>query len=117
MSNEINHAADDTKTLYALVYRTSDKYIYDVGDSAFEDIETWNDARADECDIPMTAVGDVHFADFPSVAAGEYFVVIKVQAGESPDSDDKETGQGIMSWNGSSEINSYSERKTWVKNG
>ena len=102
--NEIVHAADSTKTLYALVYDTSTRYIYDVGDTALEAIGTWNDVRAGECDIAMTAVGDAHFANFPTVAHGIYFVVVRIQAGGSPDTDDKETGQGIMYWDGAKEI-------------
>jgi len=117
MANEIFHGADEAKTLYALVYRVSDKYIYSVTNSAFEAVGTWNDARADACDIAMTASGDAHFADFPIVAPGVYDVLIKVQAGGSPDSDDKETGQGVMSWEGASEVSIYSEQKSWQKNG
>lgn len=117
MLNEIAHGADSAKTIYALVYRFSDKFIYDVGDTAFEAIGTWNDARADECDIPMTAVGDAHFADFPSVARGVYFVLIKEQAGGSPSADDKETGQGVMYWDGAAEVNMLTEIHSWEKNG
>lgn len=105
MANEIVHGYDSASTLYAFVYRISDKYIYDVGDTAFEAIGTWNDARAGECDIAMTAVGDVHFADFPTVAAGVYFVEVREQAGANPDTDDAPVGQGIMYWDGTAEIN------------
>ncbi len=107
MANEIIHSADSADTYYAFVYRISDKFIYDVGDAAFEAIGVWNDARADECDIVMTAVGDVHFADFPTVAAGVYFVTVRKQTGGSPDTDDKTGGQGIMYWDGTAEINTF----------
>ena len=117
MANEIVHGYDSASTLYAHVYRFSDKAIYDVGDSAFEAIGTWNDARAGEFDIPMTAVGDSHWVDFPSVARGVYFVLVKVQAGGSPDTDDKEVGQGVMCWDGSAEINMLTEVHSWQKNG
>lgn len=105
MANEIWTSYDSAKTLYAFVYRMTDKYIYDVGDAAFEAIGTWNDARAGECDIAMTAVGDVHFADFPVVSAGVYYVSIRERAGASPDTDDKPVAQGVMCWAGSSEFN------------
>jgi len=81
MANEIYHDYDSASTLYAFVYRQSDGYIYDVGDTAFEAIGTWNDARADQCDIAMTASGDFHMGAFPAVAAGTYYVVIRDQAG------------------------------------
>ncbi len=108
MSREIAHGGDSAKTFYAHVYRPVDGYIYDVGDAAFEAIGAWNDARAGECDIPMTAIGDAHFADFPSVAAGVYFVLVKEQAGGVPDTDDRERGQGEMNWDGSAEITPFS---------
>ena len=103
MANEIVHGYDSAKVLYALVYRISDKYIYDVGDTAFEAIGTWNDARADECDIAMTATGDVHFGTFPVVAEGIYFVEIRDRVGANPDTDDKPVAQGIMDWDGTAE--------------
>ena len=58
-------------TLYAILRRSSDGYIYDVGDAAFEAIGTWNDARVDECDIALTDKGGSFYtATFPTVAAG-----------------------------------------------
>ncbi len=117
MANEIAHGYDSAATIYALVYRFSDKYIYDNDDSAFEALGTWNDARADQCDIPMTAVGDVHFADFPAVAQGLYFVEIREQAGANPDTDDKLIGQGVIGWDGAAEINIFTEQVSWLKNG
>jgi hypothetical protein len=105
MAGEIYQAFDNGETLYALVYRPSDGAIYDVGDTAFEAVGTWNDARADECDIQMTAYGDMHLADFPSVAAGTYLVEIRNQAGASPDAeDDYIISHGIIVWDGSAEI-------------
>lgn len=110
MSKEIWCSYDSAKVLYALVYRQSDGYIYDVGDTAFEAVGTWNDARADECDIAMSSsgFGDMHFADFPSVAAGTYLVEIRERLGASPDTDDPPVAQGILFWDGSAEITGYS---------
>lgn len=104
MANEIYQSFDSASTLYAFVYRVSDGYIYDVGDAAFEAIGTWNDARAGECDIAMTAIGDLHFADFPVVAAGNYIIQIRLQAGASPDTDDAPLSQGFMNWGGTAEV-------------
>lgn len=103
--------------LYALVYRFRDKFIYDVGDTAYEAIGTWNDARADECDIPMTAVGDAHFADFPDSARDTYFVLTKIRATGVPLASDKEHSQGVMYWDGKKEVNMLTEVAGWSKNG
>lgn len=105
MANEIWHSYDSAKSLYAFVYRMSDMYIYDVGDAAFEAIGTWNDARAGECDIVMTATGDSHSANFPNVAKAVYYVQIREKAGANPDTDDTPLAQGVMYWDGSAEIN------------
>ena len=106
MANEIYQAYDSASTLYAFVYRQSDGYIWDVGDTAFEAIGTWNDARADECDILLTPAGDMHFVDFPSgiTDAGNYIVQIRIRAGASPDTDDMILSQGFMIWDGSAEV-------------
>src|SRR3990167_5208303 len=102
MANEIAWSFDSASVLYALVY--SGNQIYDVGSAAFEAVGTWNDARVGECDIAMTAAGDFHFANFPAVAAGSYFVQIRLQAGGLPDTDDTPLSQGFMVWDGSAEI-------------
>lgn len=116
MSNEIVTGADSAKTLYALVYDFSNKFIYDVGDGALEAIGTWNDTRADECDMPMTAEGDSHWADFPILPRGVYFVLIKVRATGVPLASDKEIGQGVITWDGQKEINMLTEVHSWEKN-
>jgi hypothetical protein len=106
MANEIWQSFYSASTLYALIRSPDNKYIYDVGDSAMEAIGTWNDARADECDIPMTASGNMHFADFPFLPPGTYLVQIVLQAGANPDSEDWVISQGIMEWDGTAEIKS-----------
>lgn len=104
MANEIALSFDSASTLYALVYRQSDGYIYDVGHTAFEAVGTWNDARVAECDIAMTASGDMHFGTFPVVAAGTYYVQIRKRVGASPDTDDIIAAQGFMVWGGTAEV-------------
>ncbi len=116
MSNEIVHGADSAKTLYALVYNFLDRTIYSVTNGVFEAMGTWNDARAQATAIAMTPVGDSHWADFPIVDKGVYFVLIKVQAGGTPSADDKETGQGTIAWDGQKEINMLTEVHSWEKN-
>ena len=118
MSGEVSHGLDSADTAYFLVYRPSDSYIWDVSSGAFEAVGTWNDTRVGECDIAMTAAGDVHFGDFPSVPLGEYHVQVRKQAGVNPDTDDIPIGQGIMHWDGSAEISWSSEQGIkWLKNG
>jgi len=117
MSNEIQTGADSALSLDMYVYRVSDKAIYSTTNSAFEAIDTWNDARAQACETAMTVVGDSHWADFPSVAKGVYFVLIKVRATGSPLASDKEIGQGWMYWDGAKEINMSTEVQSWEKNG
>ncbi len=72
-------------TIYAFLRRDSDDYIYDVGDSALEAIGTFNNARADECDIPLTWKNAGHYkATFPTIAVGDYTIQLRLQAGGSP---------------------------------
>ena len=107
MANEIYHSYDSSYTLYALVYRQDDGYIWDVGDAAFEAVGTWNDARVDECDIAMTQSSDLHYADFPAIGEDSTcFVQVRVQAGASPDTDDMIVAQGIIHWSGTGDTES-----------
>jgi hypothetical protein len=71
--------------LYAILRRSADGYIYDVGDAAFEAIGTWNDARVGECDIAMTDKGGGFYTvAFPTVVASNYVTIVFLQAGGSP---------------------------------
>ena len=117
MSNEIAHGSGNANKLDAYVYDFSTKYIYDVGDAAYEDIVAWDDARAEECNISMAAVGDTHFADFPASPRGVYFVLIKIRSGANPAALDLVDGQGVMYWDGAKEITDLSEINSWFKNG
>jgi len=75
----------DGFNLYAFLRRKSDGYIYDVGDAQFEEVGTWNDARADECDIALTNYkGGLYMANFPSVAVTDYIIQICLRAGGTP---------------------------------
>ncbi len=116
IANEIAHSSPNANTLYAHVFRFTDKFVFDVGDSAYEAVSTWNDARADECDIPMTPVADVHYADFPDSARDTYFVQIKQRVGGAPTTSDPAIGQGVMYWDGAKEVNIFTELESWLKN-
>ena len=117
MSNEVAHGFDSAETLYFHVSRFSDKAIYSSTNSAYEAVGTWNDARAQATDNPMTAAGDAHFGDFPASARDVYFVVIKKQATGTQLASDREVAQGVMYWDGAKEINIFTEMESWLKNG
>ena len=117
MSNEIVDGADSALVLYALVYDFATRFIYNADGTAYETIGTWNDARAAQCDIPMTAVGDSHWADFPASPRGVYFVLTKIRATGVPLASDKEHGQGVIYWDGAAEIDMLTEIHSWEKNG
>ncbi|MBE3143567.1 MAG: hypothetical protein IMZ61_06550 [Planctomycetes bacterium] len=111
MAKEIYQSYATGSVLYALIFRPSDGYIYDVGHTAFEAIGTWNDARINECDIPLTAIGDMHFVNFPAVAAGTYDVQIRLRAGATPvvlTTVDFLISQGQIIWDGTAEITTAS---------
>ncbi len=115
--NELAHAYDSAATLYAHAYRFNDKFIYSSTNSAYEAVGTWNDARAQACDITMTPAGDAHFGDFPASARDVYFVVVKLQATGTQLTSDREIGQGVMYWDGAAEVNIFTEIESWLKNG
>lgn len=124
MANEIYQCYDNAAVLYALIYRQSDSFVFNVGSDAFEasngelvyydgDVITWEGeivtvgdwaTQILECDIPLVAYGFSHFADFPVVALGSYIVEIRLRAGTTPAIDDVVIGQGFMEWSGTSEI-------------
>lgn len=104
MSNEIRVAFQDGYTIYVFVRDTTGQ-IYDVGDTAMEAVGAWNDARADECDIALTAKdGELYLGDFPDIANGTYIVEAYIQAGANPDTDDDFIGAEEFDWTGSSKI-------------
>lgn len=108
MAGEIAQSYENSGTLYALVFRPSDGYIWDVSSSAFEAVGTWNNTRLDECDIPLSDVnGTMHSADFPAGVDddGDYFVQVLVQIGGSPDlATDWIISQGGIAWANGEEV-------------
>ncbi|MFA5163814.1 MAG: hypothetical protein WC441_04855 [Patescibacteria group bacterium] len=74
-----------------------------MGDSALEAIGTWNAARIDECDIPLTDNGGgLYSEDFPVLCttAATYLVIYFEQLGASPATTDKIVGRSTIVWNG-----------------
>ena len=91
-----------------MIYEPSTGKIFNNATNAFEAIGTWNDARADVCDVPLTAIGDMHFVDFPiEITAGTYDVQIRLRAGATPvvlTTVDFLISQGQICWDGTAEI-------------
>ncbi len=105
MAKEIQFCYEDGNNLYALIRRPSDGYIWDVGDNQFELVGTWNDARAGQCDIPLTAHnGELYMADFPIAPAGRYLINIYLRAGANPAINDEILGFGQIIWIGTGEL-------------
>lgn len=104
MANEVKVAFEDGHTIYVLV-RDDAGQIYDVGDDALEAVGTWNDARADECDIALTAKdAELYLGNFPNLANGTYIVEAYIQAGANPDTDDEFIGGEELVWDGSTAV-------------
>jgi len=111
--NRIEVARESGLTLYAVVFRPGDLYVWDVGDSAFEAPGTWNAARVGACDIPLTEVAGtgMYYGSFPTtIVGGDYHVRIYQQTGANPDPDaDIDRGGGTVSWTGSRMIRGYDQ--------
>lgn len=118
MSNEIWHSADESWTLYALVWRQTDDKVWNDTDSQFD---TYTDADILKYDIPLTnqVDSDYHSADFPSaISEGVYRAQVFRQVGGAIDADaDLAIAQGEIYWDGSAEINEFTEQHSWAKNG
>jgi len=98
-------------TLYVLVWRLTDGYVWDAGDEAFEPPSTWNDARVGACDIPLTEITGTGWyqGDFPAAGTGDYAVQVFEQAGGAPATADVSSGGMDVSWSGSRMITAYDQ--------
>lgn len=98
MANELNIGGPSGGTLYAIIRRESDSFVWN--GSAFV---AWNNADIATYDVPLTdRGGDYYSADFPSaIAAGNYFVSYWEQAGATPATDDlKIPADEALYWDG-----------------
>ena len=106
MANEIWHSADETWTLYALIWRQTDDKVWNDTDSQFD---AYTDADILKYDVPLAnaADSDYHSVDFPSsITAGVYRVQVMLQVGGAIDADlDYAVAQGEIYWDGSAEKN------------
>ena len=110
MANEIWHSADETWTLYALIWRQTDDKVYDAV-AAANTFDTYTDADILDYDVPLTnqADSDYHSVDFPGdITAGVYRVQVFLQVGGAIDADlDYAIAEGEIYWDGSAEINIF----------
>jgi hypothetical protein len=106
VAKEIYQAWTAAGTLYALIRRPADNYVWDpsIATPAFV---AWVDGNIANYDIAMTPTGRVHLADFPTTAnmiAGTYDVFVMLQASASPAITDSFISQGQICWDGAAEI-------------
>ena len=108
MANEIWHSADETWTLYALIWRKTDDKVWNDTDSQFD---AYTDADILKYDVPLAnaADSDYHSVDFPSsITAGVYRVQVMLQVGGAIDADlDYVIAEGEIYWDGTAEINIF----------
>lgn len=98
MAYELQLAYNDSATLYAIIRRTSDNYVWN--GSAFE---VWSSGSIANYDVPLTdRGGDMYNADFPSaIAAGDYIVFYYLQSGGTAAITDNLIGRPTRRyWNG-----------------
>lgn len=101
MANELRAYYNGSATLYAIIRRASDMYVWN--GSAFA---AWSDGSIGSYDIPLTSQGgDAYSANFPSgiTTSGIYYVDYYVQAGGSPATSDYRLPSGeSINWTGTS---------------
>lgn len=109
MANEIKLKHTSGQTAYAVV-RNSSLQVFDVGDGAFENQGTWNDARVGECDITLTETATVAYgwyvASMPTAvtAAGLYYIEFYQQAGTVASTSDTLIQGETWQWSGAARL-------------
>jgi len=108
MANEVWTTYETGNNLYARIRRRTDSKVYDVvaGGNTFD---TWSDADVDDYDLVLTDEdGNFYAVNFPSgISVGVYDVGVFLRAGANPATGDNQIGQGVMYWDGTAELNSY----------
>lgn len=100
MSNELRANYNASATLYAVVRRRSDGYVWN--GSAFE---AWADGSIATYDVPLSSAGgDLYLADFPAAitTAAYYLVDYYLQAGATPATTDYRLEGEQVYWTGGS---------------
>ncbi len=103
MAREMWAVFTDLGTLYAVIKRASDDFIWIPGAAAFQAIGTWDDARKASAAVSVTGRGAEYYSeDFPAaIVEGIYRWTIYRQAGGSPVVSDKFYNYNEIHWNGS----------------
>ena len=111
MSNEIQLRYEDTGlTIYATVRRPADGYMWN--GSAFEAFATANWATYDIACSESPAGGYLYLANFPAVAAGQYYIDFYEQSGAAPAINDTLLASGVLYWDGSAEVSTIDLART-----
>lgn len=97
MPNELTANYNGSATLYAMLRRLADGYVWN--GSAFV---VWSDGSIASYDIPLASLGgDLYAADMPDVAAGNYRADFYVQDGGTPATTDLRLPGNTFYWSGS----------------
>lgn len=109
MADEMKIYTTTGLTMYALIRRALDMFIWDVGDTVFEVQGTWNDTRLGECDVVVTEGAQAngwYMANFPaSIGAGLYLLQFFERVGGSPSvANDIFYGGYDFGWSGKEEV-------------
>lgn len=99
MALELIVSYDASATVYAVIRRQSDQYVWNTASSAFA---VWADGSITDYDVALaTQGGDVYAANFPSgIGSGEYVISYYAQTGASPAITDPLIGSESGYWNG-----------------
>ena len=116
MANEIKIYTDSGLSMYALIRRGSDMFVWDAGSGAFEIQGNWDDARLGECDVVLAEGAQAdrwYMGDFPAViAAGLYHLQFYRRVGGLPSvSNDVFVGGYDMWWDGQAEVDALVQDK------
>lgn len=110
MSNELSYDHDSGATLYAARFQLDGDVFLTSGASD----EVWGTGGRTAADYDVTMpekgssghyVGD--FDGSSNIAAESYPVTVYLQAGGSPADSDRPLGRGVMYWDGTAEINTF----------
>ncbi len=110
MSNEITHDATTGQTLYSVRWQLdSDVFL---SNGASDEVWGTGGRDADDYDVAMSENSpDGHYVgDFDpngNISAGVYLVAVFIQASGSPANSDLADARGVMYWDGTAEINSF----------
>ena len=112
MSDELSSDHDLSATLYAIRFQLGTDVFLTNGASD----EVWGTGGRDASDYAVTMTETTvgasghyvgNFDTSSNIAEGVYPVTIYLQAGGSPADSDRPLGRGVMYWDGTAEINTF----------